>query len=79
MKAKAVNITLKDGTRINKCWVFEKGEKGQYSIQDEEKINQLFQVYPWGNEWRYVFFQTSMMNGNIPVVNVDTYEIVEVE
>ncbi|PPA84989.1 hypothetical protein C4A75_09435 [Brevibacillus laterosporus] len=86
MKAVKVNIALKDGTRIDKCWVYPTDVRGRLPIhenllpiQHEHLIHQLFQACGKGRACEVIFFQTSMMNGHIPVANVDTYEIIEVD
>lgn len=78
-KALAVNIALKDNTKINKCWLYLTDEKGQLPIEHEESIHKLLQENCWeGKQKTVIFFQTSMMNGHIPIANIDEYEIVEV-
>ncbi|MGG0793761.1 hypothetical protein ABE137_07115 [Brevibacillus laterosporus] len=79
MKAVKVNIALKDGMRIDKSWIYPTDIRGQLPIQHEDLIHQLFQANWKGRACEAIFFQTSMMNGHIPVANVDTYEIIEVD
>ncbi|MGG0793760.1 hypothetical protein ABE137_07110 [Brevibacillus laterosporus] len=76
---KLVDIVLKDGTKLSNCSIYNEGVNGEAPIQNEEELRKKFQVYPWGNECRSIPFQTTMMQGYIPVTNVKSYLIKKVD
>lgn len=76
---RVVNIVLKDETLLKRCVIFKEGGRGDIALNDVEAITEKFRIMPWGNEWRVIPFQTTKMNGFIPVQNVQSYEIYEVE
>lgn len=71
-----VNMTLKDGTVLNKCAIYEENPiQGQHNITDKDILEDLLRKVPYGK--KYVAFQNKIINGHVHVNNITSYNFVE--